>query len=80
MTRLITDPNVERHDDIYARLIELHAGKSEQESALLNARLILLLINHLGDTEAVMEAIALAAQRPDRPDQLSAGAPEGSTE
>lgn len=77
MTRLITDANIDGHDDIYARLIDLHAGKSEQESALINARLILLLINHLGDREAVMEAIALAAQRPERP---SAEAPEGQTE
>ena len=77
MTRLITEPNIDGHDEIYARLIDLHTGKSEQESALVNARLILLLINQLGDKETVMEAIALAAQRPERP---SAEAPEGPME
>jgi hypothetical protein len=66
MSRLITEPNLRRHDEIYARLIELHEGSSEQESALLNARLILLLINHIGDEEAVLEAIALASKRPER--------------
>lgn len=68
MSRLSTAPNIDGHDDIYARLIELHACKSEEESALLNARLILLLINQVGDREIVMKAIALAAQRPERPD------------
>ncbi len=66
MSRLITEPNLRRHDEIYARLIELHEGKSEEESALINARLILLLVNHIGDEEAVLEAIALAAKRPER--------------
>lgn len=67
MTHLITKPNVSRPDDIYERLIELHAGRSVEESALIHARLVLLLINHIGDEQAVMEAIALAAQRPQRP-------------
>ena len=65
MSRLITEPNLRRHDEIYAHLIELHEGRSEKESALLNARLIMLLINHVGDEEAVLEAIALASNRPE---------------
>ena len=66
MSRLITEPNLSQHDEIYAHLIELHEGRSEKESALLNARLIMLLINHIGDEEAVLEAIALASKRPER--------------
>lgn len=51
-------------DGIYQRLIELHQGHSETESMRLNARLILLLINHIGDPEAVLEAIARASDEP----------------
>ena len=46
---LNTQPNIARPDDFYQALIEAHAGLSEQESAALNARLILLLANQVGD-------------------------------
>lgn len=52
-------------DGIYERLIALHHGRSEAESLRLNARLILLLINHIGDTEIVLEAIARAGNESD---------------
>lgn len=68
MSRLITEPNISRPDDIYEQLLQLHAGRSTEESALIQARLVLLLINHIGDEEVVIEAIELAAQRPPRPD------------
>ncbi len=60
MTTLITTPNLSGVDDVYARLIELHAGLSDEESMRANARLILILINHVGDLEAVSQAIELA--------------------
>jgi hypothetical protein len=66
MSKLLTTPNVSHADDIYERLIELHAGKSDEESAVINARLLLLLINHVGDRDVIFEAIALAAERPGR--------------
>jgi hypothetical protein len=66
MKRSITDPRISAPDDIYERLVQLHSGQSDEESARINARLILLLINCIGDEEAVMEAIALAAERPAR--------------
>jgi hypothetical protein len=56
--------NIGDADGIYERLIELHQGRSETESMRLNARLILLLINHIGDSEAVLEAIARANDDP----------------
>lgn len=59
--RLITTPNIADADSIYERLIALHDGRSESESMAANARLILLLINHIGDPEAVREAIRRAA-------------------
>lgn len=47
-------------DDIYAALIAAHEGLSEEASARLNVRLVLLLANQVGDPEAIREAIAAA--------------------
>ena len=60
MTALITTPNIPEQDDFYAGLVALHQGLSETESAALNARLILLLANHIGDREALSQAFATA--------------------
>ena len=57
---LNTQPNIDRPDDFYQALIEAHAGLSEEQSAALNARLILLLANQVGDLEILKEAIAAA--------------------
>jgi hypothetical protein len=53
-------PNIDRPDDFYQALIEAHAGLTEEQSAALNARLILLLANQVGDLETLKEAIAAA--------------------
>jgi hypothetical protein len=53
-------------DDLYARLMAAHEGLSDDESARLNVRLVLLLMNHIGD-RAVLEA-AIASARSLRPD------------
>jgi hypothetical protein len=50
-------------DDFYQALIEAHRGLSDDESLALNARLILLLSNHIGDLAVLREALALALQR-----------------
>jgi hypothetical protein len=57
---LITTPNLTRPDESYARLIATHEGLSEAESHALNARLILILMNHIGDEAVLAEAILLA--------------------
>lgn len=57
---LNTQPNITQPDDFYEALIEAHAGLSEQDSAALNARLILLLANQVGDFATLKEAIAAA--------------------
>ena len=49
-----------RGDDVFAALIEAHRGLSDEESARLNARLVLMLANQIGDADVVMEAIAKA--------------------
>ena len=59
---LDTQPHIAQPDDFYQALIEAHAGLSEQESAALNARLILLLANQVGDLATLKEAIAAAKE------------------
>ena len=62
---LITTPNITAPDDFYEALIEAHRGLSEAESHRFNARLVLLLANHVGDPAVLREALA-AALRVDR--------------
>jgi len=47
-------------DDFYQALIETHRDLSEAQSAKVNARLILLLSNHIGDLNILREAMAIA--------------------
>ena len=58
--KLITQPNTAAPDDLYEQLIELHRDLSPEESQAVNARLILLLANHIGDSDVLNEAIELA--------------------
>ena len=57
---LNTEPNIARPDDFYQALIDAHAGLSEAQSAALNARLILLLANQVGDVDTLRAVIAAA--------------------
>ena len=59
---LNTQPNIDRPDDFYQALIEAHAGLSEEQSAALNARLILLLANQVGDLDTLRAALAAARE------------------
>jgi hypothetical protein len=49
-------------DDFYEALIQSHQGLSDEQSQLLNARLVLLLANHIGDLRVLREALAAARQ------------------
>ena len=62
MAPLVRTPNLDDHDGFYADLLKAHAPLSDAESAAFNARLILILANHVGDREALAEALALAAE------------------
>ncbi len=44
-----------RHDDIYERLVKMHDGLSEDDSRKLNAKLILALINQVGDADVILK-------------------------
>lgn len=59
---LKTGPNLPEHDIFYARLMAAHDGLSTDESLALNARLVLLLANHIGDMSVLEDAIATAQQ------------------
>lgn len=58
--KLNLELNIADHDAFYERLIETHDGLSDEASQMLNARLILLLANHIGDGEVLKEALAMA--------------------
>lgn len=47
-------------DDFYEALIDAHHGLSDEQSEALNARLILLLANHIGDLRVLRQALAAA--------------------
>jgi len=57
---LNTAPNLANPDAAYAKLIAAHDGLTEAESHALNARLILLLMNHIGDAVVLDAALAKA--------------------
>ncbi len=60
MGKLITEPNIPGPDEFYADLLALHDGLAEAESEAVNARLILILANHIGDPEVLRQALAAA--------------------
>ena len=47
-------------DDFYDALIEMHRDLSDEQSEEVNARLILLLANHIGDLSVLKEAMTAA--------------------
>lgn len=63
MGKLILDPNIQGPDDFYAELLAAHEGLTKTESDAFNARLILLLANHIGDREVLSEALKTAGKR-----------------
>ena len=63
MDSLITDPNLSAPDDFYEALIEVHRDLTPPQSEALNARLVLLLANHIGRFDVLQQAL-LAARGP----------------
>ncbi len=57
---LITTPNLSAPDDFYEALIEAHKDLAQAQSHALNARLVLLLANHIGSIEVLREALQAA--------------------
>lgn len=59
---LITSPNLAAPDDFYEALIDAHQGLTEAQSQAFNARLVLLLANHIGVLPVLREALAAARE------------------
>ena len=57
------NPNIPDPDGFYAALIQAHEGLSEAQSAELNARLVFLLANQVGDQQALLDCVT-AARKP----------------
>jgi hypothetical protein len=57
---LITEPNLDAPDDFYEALIDAHRDLSTAQSEQLNAKLVLLLANHIGRLDVLKEALAAA--------------------
>ena len=57
---LTLDPNISDPDGFYERLLKAHEGLSDKESEALNARLILILANQIGDADILAEALEAA--------------------
>jgi hypothetical protein len=66
MTKLVTTLRFGNPDDAYVRLIEARRGLTEAAAAELDAKLVLILANHIGDVDVLDEAIALAKQSAQR--------------
>jgi Protein of unknown function (DUF2783) len=59
---LNTQPNIAAPDDFYDALIGLHRGLTDAQSAQVNAKLILLLANHIGDAAVLRDAMRAARE------------------
>jgi hypothetical protein len=58
--KLETESRLPDPDVAYRALIEAHRGLSDEESAALNSRLVLILANHIADPDVLAQAIGLA--------------------
>ena len=61
MSDLILTPNITDPDGFYAELLAAHEGLSKPQSDALNARLVLVLANHVGDRNILNAALAAAS-------------------
>ena len=61
--KLVTRPHLDSPDDFYEALIEAHHHLTADESHALNARLVLLLANHIGSFDVLRQALAAARRK-----------------
>ena len=67
MTKLDLTPRLADPDALFEALVAAHRDLSPEASRRLDARLILLLANHIGDAEVLAEAIAAARAAGEEP-------------
>ena len=58
---LILSPNIQDPDGFYQELTDAQRDLDEGSANDMNARLVLILANHIGDRKTLTEALALAA-------------------
>jgi hypothetical protein len=59
-----TQLNLQDADGFYEQLLDAHQGLDEEQSKLLNARLILLLANQVGDAKVLKDCVEAARAIP----------------
>lgn len=59
-----TSLNLPDADGFYEQLLDAHQGLTKEQSELLNARLILLLANQVGDARVLRECVQAAREMP----------------
>ena len=62
MGTLKLEPNLAQGDDFYEALIDAHRDLSAEQSQMVNAKLILLLANHIGDHDVLLAALRKARE------------------
>jgi hypothetical protein len=62
MAKLVTASRFADPDAAYVVLVDARRNLSDAEAAALDARLVLILANHIGDLDVLNEAIALAGK------------------
>ncbi|WP_298675843.1 DUF2783 domain-containing protein [uncultured Lentibacter sp.] len=63
MSTVTLTPNIAGGDDFYEELLNAHEGLSKEDSDSYNARLILILANHIGDRAVLSDAITAAKRK-----------------
>ena len=61
---LNTQAHMASYDDFYEALLSAHQGLSTEQSHAMNARLVLLLANHVGDPAVLQDALRIARGQP----------------
>ena len=54
--------NLSQPDDVYNAIVDAHKALSDEQCRAFDARLILLLVNHVGDDAVIREALAAARE------------------
>jgi uncharacterized protein DUF2783 len=61
--QLVTTSNFANPDDAFRLVVETHRGLDDEQSASLDAALVLILANHIGSLDVLREAVTLAKRR-----------------
>lgn len=62
MSAVHLEPNIDRPDDLYSEMVEMTVGLSDAQVFALQARLMLLMANQIGDVDVIKQLVRLAGQ------------------